>query len=112
MPHTPGGTEVASVDFGTLRRYRGFWVWLETEKGGLVRFRSGRFGDTVQWVCVVFAGWVGLGCRRSGRYGDTIRLGRCAWWPVGRNTLVGLLHCWDAPAIPWSVGGQMSYIRV
>ena len=53
-----------------------------------------------------------LGCRRSGRYGDTIRLSRCAWWPVGHNTLVGLLYCWDAPAIPWSVGGDMSCIRV
>ena len=73
--HTPGGAEVASVI-------------------------SGRSGDTVRWVCVVHAGWFGLGCRRSGRY--TIRLGRFAWWPVGRNTLVGLLHCWDAPAIPWS----------
>ena len=99
-PHTPGGTEVTSVDYGTLRRYHGLWVWLETGTRGLVRFRSGRFGNTVRWVCVVFAGWFGLGCRRSGRYGDTIRLGRSAWWPVGRNTLVWLLHCWDAPAIP------------
>ena len=62
-----GGTEVTSVDFGTLRRYHGLWVWLETGTRGLARFRSGRFGDT-------------------------IRLGRSAWWSVGRNTLVGLLH--------------------
>ena len=53
-----------------------------------------------------------LGCRRSGRHGDTIRLGRCAWWPVGHNTLVGLLYCWDAPAMPRSVGGDMSCTRV
>ena len=57
---------------------------------GWFGFARGRFGDTVRWG-VRF----GLGCRRSGRYGDTIRLGRSAWWPVGRNTLVGLLHCWD-----------------
>ena len=47
-PHTPGGTEVASVDFGTFRRYHGLWVWLETGTRGLVRIRSGRFGDTVR----------------------------------------------------------------
>ena len=23
----------------------------------------------------------------------TIRLGRCAWWPVGHNTLEGLMYC-------------------
>ena len=75
MPHTPGGTEVASVDFGTLRRHHGLWVWLETGTRGLVRFRLGRFGDTVRWVCVVYAGWFGQGCRRSGRFGDTFHLG-------------------------------------
>ena len=37
---------------------------------------------------------LGLGCRRLGRFGDTIRR-------VGK----GLLHRWDAPAIPRSVGG-------
>ena len=71
----PGGTEMASVDFETVRRYHGLWVWLETGTRGLVRFRSGRYGDTVRWECVVFAGWFGLGCRRSGRFGDTFRLG-------------------------------------
>ena len=46
VPHTPGGTEMASADFGTLWRYHGLWAWLETGTRGLVRFRSGRFGDT------------------------------------------------------------------
>ena len=42
---------VAAVDYGTLRRYRGLWVRLETGTRGLVRFRSGRFDDTARWEC-------------------------------------------------------------
>ena len=54
-----------------------------------------------------------LGYRQSGRFGDTIRLGRCELGGrVGPNTLVGLLHCWDVPAIPWSVGGDVSCTQV
>ena len=85
---------MASIDFGTLRRYRGLWVWLESGTRGLVRIRSGRFGDTVRWVCVVYAGWFGPGCRRSGRDGDTIRLGRSVpgGW-VGHFALVKCYTC-------------------
>ena len=73
-------TWVGSVSLGTLRRHH--------------------------TVGVRHAGWFRVGCRRSGRHCDTIRLGRCVWWQVGRNTLVGLLHCWDAPAMPWSWEGK------
>ena len=50
---------------------------------------------------LVVRGLTGLGCRRSGR------LRRCH--PFGS---VCLLAGWDATAIPWSVGGHMSYTRV
>ena len=69
MPHTPRVTDLATVDFGTLRRYRGF---VETGTRGLVRFRSRRFGDTV-------------------------RLGRCAWWPVGRKQGSVVGEKWGTP---------------
>ena len=36
-PHTPGGTEVTSVDLRTLRRHHDLWVWLLT-----VGYGSGR----------------------------------------------------------------------
>ena len=87
-PHTPGGTE---VDHGTLRRHSGLCAVGMRSLRGLGSRRSGRFGDTVWWVCVVYAGWtswaavardasaipcagvrdlcgqVGLGSRRSGQ---------------------------------------------
>ena len=46
-PHTPGGTEVASVDLGTLRRHHGLWVWLTTCARGLAD-PLGRFCDTMR----------------------------------------------------------------
>ena len=64
VPHTPGGTELTSVDLGLV----GDWhTWFG-------QFRSGRFGDTVRWACVVCADRFGLGCRGSGRFGDTFLL--------------------------------------
>ena len=98
------GSEWGSCTDGTLRRHHGLWVGLRFAHG----CRSvplGTLRDTMRWVCRLFVVKIGLGCRLSGRFGDAIRLG---WGvPDGRLAIthrLGLLHRWDATAIPWSVG--------
>ena len=97
---------------GTHRRYHGLWEGM-CLADGCRSVPLGTLCDTMRWVRRLFVGKIGLGCRLSGRFGDTIRLG----WGVldGRLALahrLGLLHSWDAPAIPWSVGWLTSCTRV
>ena len=65
-PHTPGGTEVASVDFGTLRRYHGLWEGICLTYGCRT-VPLGTLCDTMRWA------WFGPVCQKLGRFGDTKR---------------------------------------
>ena len=94
MPHTPGGTEVASVDLGTLWRHHGLWVWLTTCARGLAD-PLGRFCDTMRGARGLLSGsWDASaipcdGCARLLRAGSG--------WVADGGRL------WDAPAKPGSV---------
>ena len=89
--HTPGRTEVASVDLGTLRRHHGLWVWLTTCARGLAD-PLGRFCDTMgggargllSGSCVWqsrASGW----SVTFGRSGDTC----VGWLAAGTSVLFG-----------------------
>ena len=88
-PHTPGGTDLTSVDLGSLRRHRGLWVWLGAGTCGLASFA--RDASVIPcggraWFARTGSGWVAVGRDVSAMP---------SFW--------GGCRLRDAPAIPWSV---------
>ena len=101
-PHTPGGTDLcrsrdAPATPWSLGLVNDLRTWVGRSFETLLRHHTGH----VSWCrgCVFGGTCYGL----VGSLGTLRRyhaMGLCAGWSVDRNTLVGLLYCWDAPAIP------------